>query len=348
MNRIKLLLVAIILSAYQYASEEALWTEITNAPDIVKSTIQLQFKDFPDAFNPSIFKMDQGYLLSFRYCPDRDLRDQLSYIGVVLLDESLHPISEPQLLNTRSTNDKTLSQAEDARIFSYKGRIFVIFNDNVEVNFPSALGRRDMFIAELYYKDNEFTLSSSLKLIHEEKYNSQLWQKNWVPFEWKNKLLITYTISPHEIVSPNLLHGTCYTHHITNPKLDWGWGVLRGSTPPLLVDGEYLAFFHSVTKKSTEYVSYFQYFMGAYTFSAEPPFKLTKISPFPISSKEFYSDSHTPLFKLASNYQKKVIFPGGVAISGSNIYVAYGKDDSEIWIATLNKEALMKSLVKVE
>ena len=121
-----------------------------------------------------------------------------------------------------------------------------------------------------------------------------------------------------------------------------GLGSLRGSTPPILDDGEYFAFFHSsiVTSSASSfgYEMYF-YFMGAYTFSATPPFPNHKnqcsahqrMTPFiPI-----------PLFTNVS------FFPGGCVIADDFVYVAYGKDDCEIWIATLDKAALKRSLIPV-
>ena len=56
---------------------------------------------FPDAFNPSLAKIEGGFLLSFRYCPDRAQQSWLSELWVVFLDPSLEPVSEPQKLNTR-------------------------------------------------------------------------------------------------------------------------------------------------------------------------------------------------------------------------------------------------------
>ena len=79
--------------------------------------------------------------------------------------------------------------------------------------------------------------------------------------------------------------------------------------------------------------------MGAYTFSAEPPFQVKRISPKPIVAEGFYS---------CSNAEKRVIFPGGSIVSDDKIYVVYGKDDCEIWIATLDKNALMNSLIPVQ
>ena len=81
------------------------------------------------------------------------------------------------------------------------------------------------------------------------------------------------------------------------------------------------------------------YFMGAYTFSAEAPFQITSITPDPIMAEEFY----TP-----SSFNKRVIFPGGFVASDSKIYVAYGKDDREMWIATLDKDALKNAMVPIQ
>lgn len=76
--------------------------------------------------------------------------------------------------------------------------------------------------------------------------------------------------------------------------------------------------------------------MGAYTFSAEPPFAITSYTQSPVVDDSFYTKS---------SYFKRVIFPGGAVAIGPNIYLAYGKDDQEIWIAILDKEALKKALI---
>jgi hypothetical protein len=199
-----------------------------------------------------------------------------------------------------------------------------------------------MFMVELTHENNHFSLKTPLKLIYEDKYNSQYWQKNWVPFEKDGALLMTYCVSPHEILYANLTTGLCYPSYETNPPLHWQFGTLRGSTPPLLVDGEYLAFFHSgiiTTSPSSWGIEMWHYFMGAYTFSAEPPFHITKITPVPIMADEFY----TP-----SDYSKRVVFPGGFVVSESKIYLAYGKDDREIWIATIDLTTLKKVMVPIE
>jgi predicted GH43/DUF377 family glycosyl hydrolase len=311
---------------------------------IVLSTKRIVFEEFPDAFNPSIIKTEGSYLMAFRYTPNRWIHPCLSYIGIVPLDASLTPTAKPQLLKVRPKYSKVLSQAEDPRLFTYKGRIFVIYNDNVEKRDPSPGDRRDMFIAELFYdKDQQsYSLSAPRKLIYEEKYKKALWQKNWLPFEYNGMMLFIYSITPHEILYFNFVNGSCYKHDLTDIQCSWSFGNLRGSTPPLLDEEEYFSFFHSsiVTSSPASFgCEMYFYFMGAYTFSATPPFQITKISAAPIIHDTFY----TP-----SSFYKRVVFPGGCVISGDLMYVAYGKDDCEIWIATMDKAALKRSLIPVD
>ncbi len=99
------------------------------------------------------------------------------------------------------------------------------------------------------------------------------WQKNWVGFDWHGQLLIDYYPHPHEVLWPNMATGECYSLYKTSTKIEWPWGELRGGTPPLLVDGEYLTFFHSAiltaSMASNEEIMW-HYYMGALT-SHRPP-----------------------------------------------------------------------------
>ena len=65
-----------------------------------------------------------------------------------------------------------------------------------------------------------------------------------------------------------------------------------GGTPAVLVTNKktnetyYLAFFHS--RLMLQHNSKLTYFMGAYTFSSQPPFHMLQISPFPILNDALY------------------------------------------------------------
>lgn len=319
-------------------------TKSATEKKIVYSTKKVDIPGYPGAFNPSITKYDNRILLTFRYVPNRFSEPWVSHIGVVELNESFETISKPVLLDTRFDYKNTPSQSEDARIFIFDNKIFLLFNDNRDITFPSSKDRRDMYVAELICAGEDFILSEPIKLINFEKYNEVLWQKNWSPFEWEGKLMMTYSINPHEVLQPNLSSGSCLKQSKTSNSnsLPWTLGPIRGGTPAQMYKGEYLAFFHSQTMTSTpasNNVNLWHYFMGAYTFSPNPPFEITSISSSPIDYPGFYT---------YSNYNKRVIYPGGFILNSSNAYVAFGKDDAEIWIAAIDLDELKKSMKAVQ
>lgn len=306
---------------------------------LVTATKRIVLNKYTDAWNPSILKIDGGYLMSFRYTPDRANQPWLSFIGIVKLNEKFDPVGEAELLDSRFGNTVP-SQAEDARLFQMQNKTYLLYNDCPNEVWYNGYQRRDMYLAELSLKSGRYVLGKPVKLVNPKKYNNII-QKNWVPFVWNNLLYFSYSISPHDVMLPNLETGNVVTSFETSSYCAWRFGALRGGTPAVLVDGQYLAFFHSAEMTSSMASwgeKLWHYFMGAYTFSAEPPFEITGMTPFPIIGKGFYS--HV-------NYNKRVIFPGGFVASGSNIYVAYGKDDWEIWIATLDKKILMESILPV-
>ena len=281
-------------------------------------------------------------MLSFRFCPDIKNNPYYCRIGLALLDENLETIIEPHLINTRLYTHQVQSQSEDAKLFRYQDRIFLIYHDNDKETSPTIKQRRDMFIVEVFLHEGKYLAGPPLKLRAVHHYSTQFWQKNWSAFTFDDQLLISYTINPHEILTLDFATGDCSYYCSSYCPINWIYGKLRGSSNPQLINGEYFGFFHSgrvVASNASAGLNMWHYFFGAYTFSAEPPFALTKISPSPILAEGFYTDSER---------EKRVIFPGGFEISGDTVYLAYGKDDAEIWIATLNFSRLYASLISLE
>ncbi len=320
-----------------------------NIKNLVNSVFQIILKEYPDAWNPSILEINEGFILTFRYLPEPITRPCISYLGAVLLDHSFNQICPAELLDVRKTNIFIPSQAEDARIFAFNDNIYLIYNDNPMVMNTRAVDRRDMYIAKLSYSIfgdlledgtvHHFSLDTPLKLIHPDMYTSRFWEKNWVPFVNDHTLYLAYSLNPHEILLPDLETGICKPQFKSSFNNTWKFGTLRGGTQAELVDGEYLAFFHSgISMSSGASLSnevLWHYVMGAYTFSATPPFNITKISPLPINEKSFYIKSTNP---------KRVVYPGGFILKEDNIYIPFGKDDCEIWIAVINKAKLYSTL----
>ena len=168
-NYLKNVFLLFLIHSYATAQEKS----IDSSVEIVRATKKISLDLFPDAYNPSLLRMNNEFILTFRFCPDRAHLPWLSYIGIVCLNDAFEPISTPQLLNTRLKNSKIPSQSEDARIFQHQGKLFLIYNDNVDAFAWASAERRDMFIAELVKKGHHFTLGEPTRLIYPEKYPSQ-------------------------------------------------------------------------------------------------------------------------------------------------------------------------------
>lgn len=294
-------------------------------------------------YNGGIIDYRDGYLMVYRY----DIPHPINYkgenlrfktrIGFVLLDSEFTPISEPKNLNTGS------DFSEDARIFKIGTKYYLAYNDVPD----GPLYARVMKLSEFNPENGMLSPPIDLDI------NIHSTEKNWVPFEYSEEkpvLHFGYNINPHKILvvedplqkkitQPIYPFFDCYQH------IPWGakWGNPRGGTPALRVGDEYLAFFHSFFKDPRLGLTY--YVMGAYTFQANPPFKITAISKFPILYKDIYLTTHsqTALKKI------KCLYPVGFTIKKvegkEKILLSCGENDSIIKIFTLDKEALYKTLI---
>lgn len=307
--------------------------------DFVLERKKINIPGFPAAYNPSIISWKGCYLLSFRVLTD-PTNLWHSKIGLIWLDPNFSPISPPQLLNTRVHNPHVPSRSEDARLFSIGERLYLIYNDNEEISDGQV---RRMHIAEVNLEGPQYSVYKPKRIEDFPGENPKKWEKNWIPFENRGKLLLAYSVVPHHIFLPNRNEKSCTFFCSTQANFPWPWGEKRlyGGTPALKVDNEYLAFFHSSiempTVQSGPGISW-HYFMGAYTFQPHPPFAITKVSPLPILGKGMY---HNPTL------WKRVIFPGGFVFDDKHIWVVYGREDSEVWVMKLDKRGLLDSLVAV-
>jgi predicted GH43/DUF377 family glycosyl hydrolase len=306
------------------------------AQDFVLETKQIIIPEFPDAFNPSIIDWDGKLLMTFR------ARDPISskahLIGLIWLDNDLNPISEPTLL---------ISQAEypqDPRLFALAGRLYIAYSDLIHTADGSI---RRMCLAQLTYNGRQFRSLKPEVLLDFESDGDRKFEKNWSPFIYNDCLLLSYTLFPHKIFFPFFNENRCSTIDITHAAHEhWKWGEIRGGTSALRINNQYLGFFHSSIETKTvhsEGKKMPHYFMGAYIFSGEPPFQMTSISPEPIIGANFYNGkAHTTWKPL------RVVFPGGFVFNENFIWVAYGRQDHELWIVKLDRKGLLDSLMPIQ
>jgi predicted GH43/DUF377 family glycosyl hydrolase len=113
-------------------------------------------------------------------------------------------------------------------------------------------------------------------------------------------------------------------HKTGEKSLNWDYGIIRGGTPPVMTDNgdEYLTFFHS---RLPDEKHRWRYYMGAYAFESQPPFRITRITTEPLlagSSADVWSKDK-PL----------VVFPCGSRLKDGKWLVTMGVNDlASAWI----------------
>ncbi len=311
---------------------------------LVKGVKRVEISHVLAPYNASIVEDGEGYLLFFRYdIPSHvvhalKIKTKLkAYIGCVKLDAQFNQVQPFFPIDTGS------DFSEDPRVLKVNNELYLSYND---VTPNPQVYSRTIRIAPI---DREtLTCKESVEL----DLNISPIEKNWIPFEYAaeggKELLFSYSINPHKIlkVAKNSISQMLFPNASALQKFSWEkkWGVLRGGTPAKLVDGQYLSFFHSAIKGEKGASCYV---MGAYTFEAHPPFRVTAISPHPILFKGIYD---TPICNTA-NHKVRCIFPSGFVVERVDgkelIHLSCGENDAGVKIVTLDKEALLKSLRKM-
>lgn len=259
--------------------------DIRSVPSIVNQTgWECAFFDFGKASKPNVDYFNCGlvehhgelWLVTRRATWDK--RDKLGFNDIVAfcLDKNLKP-QVGRVVGFEKRWD--YEHFEDPRAYSHEGRTFVsccnFIRDKRGCTYPHQI------IAEV---SHDWSVIRRYDPVYghngkDTAYNSKH-EKNWV-FFW-------HLGNPHLVYTPGLvaeLKPDFQLHREWKSFFDykavWNYGEIRGGTPPVLVNGEYITFFHSATPYNT---TKRQYHMGAYTFSATPPFNITSITLEPLLS----------------------------------------------------------------
>lgn len=322
--------------------------------DYVVEIKKIEISGHPHAFNPSIVRWQGSLLMCFReiptWCPtnpDGPNSASFTQIGLIWLDDDFNPIGEPHMLTPVMPGITSLfwSRSDDARLVTIGECLYIVNSDNKDRVVTE--GGFRMFYAQIDYDGDNFLVHNGDRLTRFEGENAKRREKNWVPFDYNGNMLLAYSLSPHKVLQPFFGYGECETVANTQGAFNWNWGDLRGGTPALKInDHQYLAFFHSCEKMLSYYSQekpILHYFMGAYTFSAVPPFEIEQISLEPIIAKGFYSgETYKPYWKPV-----RVVFPCGFVFDEQFIWLSYGRQDHEMWIAKIDKQKLLDSLATV-
>ncbi|MBX9744841.1 MAG: hypothetical protein K2X08_06500 [Chlamydiales bacterium] len=302
---------------------------------IVLSVKKIEIPQAPTAYNAALVKQDIGYFMCFRIDTPIYACDTLSYvsdIGCIRLGKDFQPDETGfSIIDTGSQH------AEDARIFQHQGQHYLLFNDLLAANRP-----RGLRLGSLNMEKRRFEYLTSLDI-----HSGQV-EKNWTPFSHEGDIYFLHTINPQKVIKlsdPKKQPMASISFHSLALHWPGKWGQIRGGTPAQLVDDEYLIFFHSSFEDSK---GIRWYTMGASTFEAIPPFRMTRISRYPILFKGIYE---TPIAGVAHPGVRSIYPVGFVFEKGDEeevIHVSCGENDSSIKIITISKNTLFSHLLDIK
>lgn len=172
-------------------------------------------------------------------------------------------------------------------------------------------------------------------------------QKNWSPFVYRNEVLLIQSINPFVVVKTSAHEDgkTLVAYHESTSEalnIHWTYGELRGGTNAIFVKdiNAYLAFFHSAGHVPGNNMK--TYVMGAYTFSADAPFRLLSMSPYAIMPGRFYNGPWHGMKQRAIDY---CLFPLAIFQDNDDLVLSAGFQDSRGYLMRMKLQHLLDTLV---
>eukprot|EP01035_Chromulina_nebulosa_P020001 gene20001-25974_t len=266
------------------------------------------------------------------------------------------------LNNNRETIDfpQTRISEEDHRLLQLpNGDIFIVYTAILDTGF-SAVNKAGYRILKKTGKSNgktTFTLSDQT-VLYKDDIMSNLksgFEKNWTPFNYKDdQIFFIQSFQPfivYKLDKPSRSNSLSLEYHFQStsiepisykgqsvqlvssvdcPEFSTYFGKVRGGTQAMLVRGQYFALYHTYEPGHGHLSTilpdnHFYYFIGAYTFTTDPPFRVTSFSRFPISH-----DSFVPgIYKVGKQQALLSFALSYVLINKDGTVILEGEDEDE-------------------
>jgi predicted GH43/DUF377 family glycosyl hydrolase len=256
---------------------------------------------------------------------------------------------EPQMgIATEKVGDvhnSTVIYGQDPRVLVLDdNRLVVAYTSRMQEGWSIRMG-----IAMLQYNESshKVEITRNYPIIHPD-YDSAYHHKNWSPFMYNNETYLIQRLNPLHVVRvamPNDTDARQTVQAVTvsiapEVHMNWIYGELRGGTNAIFIGSRYLAFYHtSLTFKGNGYKTYL---LGAYTFTAHPPFRLLEINRTPLLFDErMYTGEWDPIKNRRIDY---CLFPMSFFLANETIYMTFGRNDQNAYIATMKLSDVLRSL----
>jgi predicted GH43/DUF377 family glycosyl hydrolase len=277
-------------------------------PDWVRRIPAEQLHPRGRSFNNSICAHDGRLLMAYR------VGWEDAVIGLCELDAELRPLWNTVLRMPPSPWD--LMGQEDPRLFCWRGQLHCAY---VGGRLVRNVWEGSQMVCRLS-KDHQ--VEACWRCRYED---NQPTEKNWQFFDWAGELFAVYSIVPHRVL--HFFGEAAYPFSQTNGSLPWEGGIPRGGSSPVRCGEEYYSFFHGTHYHPSGRKVYT---LGAYTFSAQPPFDIRRMTPGPLLVP---NEQDRP-----NNWPISVVFPCGAVRRGGQWLVSFGHHDHWSCVAAFEAE----------
>lgn len=292
------------------------------------------------AFNPALVRDDTGLIMAYRLI----LADQARRLAICRLDANLRvvagsprPVSHHLRFGTGAGYpDVVHTWFADPRLYRWDDGLFLSWNS----------GWHDPMNHQFLHRLDPMTLlplGRPRELVLEGP--RQRLEKNWMLFRHANgETYCIYSIMPHRVLrvafagEGDIRCADVTTTDFTLATYPPSHGGLRGGAPPVLHDGRYWSFAHSVHDGDGGY----RYEAAAYCFAAQPPFapRAEPIMPLPLAVGS-RGVRHLPQLNPAV---ESVVYPCGAVVEGDTWLVSHGIDDERCAITRIPHVAVRATL----
>lgn len=293
-------------------------------------------------FNPGLLRdpAGAGWLLAYRVvAPDGARRIAISRLksDFGLVDGSAVALTDRVRFRPGAEYpDVARRWFADPRLYWISGRLFIYWNSGWHEP------RNYQFLQELEPRTLEPVGEPRELLLRGER---QKLEKNWTLFSsGRDELFAVYSIGPHRVLrfalegEGDIVFDEVIRTEIALSEFPPCHGGLRGGAPPVLHQGRWWSFCHSVHDGSDGYV----YAPAAYAFSAVAPFAPVLLPRTTLSLHNPFGGQRT--HERLNPAVGEVIYPCGAARDGTRWVVSHGLNDEYCALSFLSDEVVRATL----
>lgn len=303
---------------------------------------------FIQPFNPAVIQCEDHYVVVFRSTTAGwwsyvkrylfKIHDEKNYW--VRLDFNGKQISPVQELVVPCDEIGMKWSPEDFRFIEVRKEIYAVFNDQLARIGSKSPHKRSMYAAKFVFVGDRLEVQNRICLnfpgaveFYKGRDIESFVEKNWTPFVFENAIHLLYTIDPLLVLRPNLETGECLEVFRENFHVS-DLGFPRGGTPAIDVGDRFVSFYHVLYKGGERrlfgYLKGQCYYMSAFAFSKEAPFRIVGKIDAPLGAKNMYQ-------------KKKIVFPSSLIQQGEELYLFWGVDDRKMFMGRVPLDRLIGS-----